>query len=523
MERAEARHDLGQRRPGRQEARRAGRSGRGHGRAGSAEGGEEKRDDPDRDDHDQDCEAAKATLPVEVSPLRCAGTPVCHRGRHPGHRSGRFRAFQRGTGVAVPRPLPVRRPEKSRGGGSIETMGTRIEVPRWVQLVGLPLLLVLAWLLASAAAHVVFLFVVAALIALLLDPLVRALQRARLPRGLSVAAVYVAFAAALGLVILVIATAVVGETRTAADRFNAYFTHARGAAGQTAADRDVDRFQLWLDKHHLKSVKVQQRGHKIVDQIRQRDVGKNTNKIVTFVEGAAISIGKTLFSVVLLFVVSIYMLLDMQRLGRGINRRFPPRPGEQPLLLSIERSLASYVRGQAALSLIIGASAGIGLWVLGAVGLLPHGQQYALLFGAWVAVTEIIPYLGPWLGAVPAVAYALVVHPLSAVWVVLLFLGIHQIEGHIVVPNVMGNALRLHPLLVIFGLLAGGEIYGLPGALIALPLLAAGRANGEFFSERVTLEPWDRGGTIPVEVELEEPRAVAPLPPPPDPPAAASR
>ena len=65
--------------------------------------------------------------------------------------------------------------------------------------------------------------------------------------------------------------------------------------------------------------------------------------------------------------------------------------------------------------------------------------------------------------------YALVVDPISALWVVLLFLAIHQIEGHIVIPKVMGNALRLHPLLVIFGLLAGGEIYGLPGVLVALP------------------------------------------------------
>ena len=68
----------------------------------------------------------------------------------------------------------------------------------------------------------------------------------------------------------------------------------------------------------------------------------------------------------------------------------------------------------------------------------------------------------------------------------------------------MGSALRLHPLLVIFGLLAGGEIYGLPGALVALPLLAAARAVWEFFAERVTLEPWREGGTPPVEVELEE-------------------
>ena len=169
----------------------------------------------------------------------------------------------------------------------------------------------------------------------------------------------------------------------------------------------------------------------------------------------------------------------------------------------MERSLASYVKGQALVSLIIGTSAGIGIWLLGVLGWLPGGEKYALLFGAWVAITELIPYIGPWLGAIPPFIYALVVHPVSAIWVGLLFLGIHQVEGHIVVPNVMGSALRLHPLLVIFGLLAGGEIYGLPGALVALPLLAAGRAMWEFFSERVELEPWGAGGVPPVEVELE--------------------
>ena len=90
----------------------------------------------------------------------------------------------------------------------------------------------LAWVLASAAAHIVFLFLVAALIALLLDPLVRALQRVQLPRGLSVALVYLTFAAALGLVILAVATAVVGQTKTAATRFNDYFTSSR-QTGQT--------------------------------------------------------------------------------------------------------------------------------------------------------------------------------------------------------------------------------------------------------------------------------------------------
>jgi predicted PurR-regulated permease PerM len=379
----------------------------------------------------------------------------------------------------------------------------RIEVPRWIQLVLLPLLLVLAWIVANAAAHVVFLFVVAALVALLLDPIVLALQRVRLPRGLSVALVYLSFAAALGLIILAVTTAVVGQTKTAATRFNDYFTNRPGTAGQTSADRDVDRLQHWLNTHRLKSVDVEKRGHNLVRQVRRRDVGHYTSRIVTFVEGAAISIGKTLFAAVLLLVVSIYMLLDMQRLGRTVDRRFPPRPGERPLLRSIEHALASYVRGQAALSLIIGTSAGVGLWILSAVGLLPNGQQYALLFGAWVAVTEIIPYLGPWLGAIPPTIYALVVHPISAVWVILLFLVIHQIEGHVVVPKVMGNALRLHPQLEIFGLATGAEVYGLPGALIALPLLAVARAIWEFFVDRIRFESWSGSQPSAVDVDVD--------------------
>ena len=98
----------------------------------------------------------------------------------------------------------------------------------------------------------------------------------------------------------------------------------------------------------------------------------------------------------------------------------------------------------------------------------------------------MIPYIGPWLSAVPPMIYALVVDPIwGAFWVAGLFVFIYQIEGHVVVPNVMANALRLHPLVVIFGLLAGGELYGLPGVLIALPTMAAGRAVWEFFSERV--------------------------------------
>jgi predicted PurR-regulated permease PerM len=415
---------------------------------------------------------------------------------------------QRERSVGGEGPVPGGRPEGGERGSTIDVVngGPRIEIPRWIQLVGLPLVLLLGWVLVTATGHVVFVFGVAAVVALLLDPLARGLQRLRLPRGLSVAVVYLSFLAALGLVIFAVATSVAGETTTAATRLNDYFTHPRAGTGQTSADRDVDRLQRWLNTHHLKTVKVQQRGHRLVRQIRRRDIGRYTHRIVSFAEGAAISIGKTLFALVLLLVISIYMLLDMPRLRARVDRRFPPRPGEPSLVLQIERSLVSYVRGQAALSLIIGTTAGVGLWIFAAVGLLPNAEQYAVLFGAWVAITEIIPYLGPWLGAIPPLAYAVVVHPLSAVWVAVLFLGIHQLEGHVVVPKVMGSALRLHPLLVIFGLAAGAEIYGLPGALFALPALAACRAIWEFFGSRLRLEPWAPDARdVPVEVELVDP------------------
>ncbi len=387
----------------------------------------------------------------------------------------------------------------------------RIEIPRWIQLVGLPLLLVLLWVVAGAARHVVFLFLVATLIALVLDPLVRVVGRARIPRGFAVALVYLSFVVATIVVIGAVGTVVVNETRTAAKRVDSYFTKPIGQTNQVAADRDVDRLQHWLDTHRLKGVKVQQRLHKLVRQIRDKNPGKYTKKVVKFVEGAAISVGKFIFDLVVVLVASIYMLLDFPRLARTIDRRFPPQPGTKPLLLRMENALVSYVKGQLLVSLIIGASGGVGIWVFGTLGLLPGGQRYALLFGAWGAVTELIPYAGPWLGSIPPLVYAVVVHPVAAIWVGLLYLVIHQVEGHIVIPNVMGGALRLHPLLVIFGLLAGGEIYGLPGVFVALPLLAAARAVWEFFSERIELQPWRDGETtVPVEVVVEEP----PLEPP---------
>src|SRR5881397_3970588 len=173
----------------------------------------------------------------------------------------------------------------------------KIEIPRWIQLAGFPVLLLFLWVVAGAVRHVVFLFLVALLIALLLSPVVTVVQRVRIPRGFAVALVYLVFALFLIAAIGALGTVLVSETKTAAKRVDSYFTDVNGQTRQVDADRDVDRLQEWLN------------AHKLVRDIRKHDVGKYTNKVVDFLEGAAISIGKLLFSLIVLIVVSVYMLL----------------------------------------------------------------------------------------------------------------------------------------------------------------------------------------------------------------------
>jgi predicted PurR-regulated permease PerM len=387
--------------------------------------------------------------------------------------------------------------------------GPTIQIPRWIQLVGLPVLLVLTFLLAETLGHVLFLFLTASVIAFMLNPLVRDLTKLKLPRGLAVAVVYTVFAATVAAILIAIGVIAFDQAQEAGERIDDYVTEER-PGGQTAAEGDIDRLQVWLDDHGLEGIQIREQLNDWVDSLGAGDISGYAQDVLEFARGAAFSFVLFMFSLILIVVISIYMLLDMQRLEQAIDSRFPPHGGP-PLTQRIESALWGYVKGQAILSTVIGASAGVGMWVLGRTGLVEGADEYALLFGLWTAFIEVIPYIGPWLSAVPPAIYALFADPpWGIVFVALLFLFIYQVEGHVVVPNVMASALRLHPLLVIFGLLAGGELYGIPGVLVALPTMAGLRAIWEFFRERVRLERWDEGPPdVPVEVELEEPPRAA--------------
>ena len=396
-----------------------------------------------------------------------------------------------------------------------------IRIPRWIQLVGLPVLLLVAFLLARTLGHVLFLFLTAAVIALTLNPLVRDVQRLRAPRGLAVLLVYTIFSTAVIGLLIALTTVVVDQTRSAADRIDEYVTE-EDSSGRTAADLDLDRLQEWLDNRGLEGIEVRQQIDEWLDSLSAGEISGYVTDALDVARGAAFSVVLLLFSIILIVVISIYMLLDMPRLERSVDSRFPPHTGP-PLTTRLEKALWGYVKGQAILSIVIGTSAGVGMWLLGTLGLVEGAENYALLFGVWTAFIEVIPYIGPWLSAVPPMIYALIVDPFpGTLAVAALFVFIYQVEGHIVVPNVMANALRLHPLLVIFGLLAGGELYGIAGVLVALPTMAMLRALWEFFAERVRLERWDEG-LEQLGVELEAAPSVGPLEEPPEPPRALGR
>jgi predicted PurR-regulated permease PerM len=206
---------------------------------------------------------------------------------------------------------------------------------------------------------------------------------------------------------------------------------------------------------------------------------------------------------VLVIVISIYMLLDAPRLSRYLRGIFPGHDPSDDLVTRAERALLAYVRGQALVSLAIGVSVGVGMEVLGLLGIFPSGSRYALVFGVWAAIMEVIPYVGPWLGAVLPAAVAATQSLTAVIAVGAVFLFIQQIEGHVIVPKLMGGAVKVHPLVVIFALLAGGELYGVPGVLLAMPLVAIGREVGLFLRERIGLESWADAATLPVAVALE--------------------
>ncbi len=359
----------------------------------------------------------------------------------------------------------------------------RAVVPRWIQLAVLPVALLAVWALANVAGQVLVLFIVAGLIAAILNPAVAFLQRRRLPRGLAVLAVYVGFFLALGGVGFLVANPISNQVQ----KFANNLPHLVDEANENLASLQEELNENGI---HLELVKQ----GKTALQTIQDKVAKSASKLASSGAGILTEAAGAVFDLVLIFVLSVYMLLYGEQIGKLARRLMPDGDGtaadDYPHL--VQRAVSRYVGGQLLFSLIMGASTGVSLWIFGTVGLFPDGSKYAIAFAVFYGVMELVPYIGPLLGAAPPVIVALFTHPISAVWLVILFIALQQLEGHVVAPQVFGHTLRINPILVIFALLLGLHVDGIIGALIALPILSVLRETVVYLSRHTTLESWDR-------------------------------
>lgn len=374
-----------------------------------------------------------------------------------------------------------------------------VVVARWVQLVMLPLAVLALYALAQAAGVVLLLFIVAAVIALILNPLVEFLQRTRVPRTAAVITVYLAFFTLLPVVGFLAA----GPVSDQATSF------ARDVPGLVEdADAGLDDVQRFFDDQGI-NVKIKGESDSALRSLQDQIV-EGSGEIVTLTGELLRLFVELSFYVILVIVLSIYMLIYAPRIGTLVRSVMPPGDGtlDDDYPTRVQRAVFGYVRGQLLFSLIMGVSAGVCLWIYGAVGIFPDGRTYAFAFGLFFGLMELVPYVGPVLGALPPVLVALVQDPLTALWVALLFVALQQLEGHVVAPNVFGRALRLNPLLVILALLLGGQIYGLIGALVALPIAAVLRETVVYLKRHLVFEPWGAGS----------PLLVGGAPPPAEPP-----
>src|SRR5207344_1650919 len=146
--------------------------------------------------------------------------------------------------VAGPEAAPSAAHDTIRG---MAGPGPTIKIPRWIQLVVLPVLLLVTFLLARTLGHVLFLFLTASVIAFTLNPLVRDLTRLKVPRAPAVFLVYTIFASLVVALLIAIGAVAFDQARNAADRVDQYVTEDSGSSGQTAAEIDIDRLQVWLD------------------------------------------------------------------------------------------------------------------------------------------------------------------------------------------------------------------------------------------------------------------------------------
>ena len=327
-----------------------------------------------------------------------------------------------------------------------------ISLTNIILLVTLPLLLILLWQLRSLIVVLMISIVLAATLA----PLVNTTQNLGVPRFLAVLLVYAGLIGTLTGLGLIVGPTVVRQIQSLIGRFPSYLEALRSlledltlrfGMGETGAPDIIDRV---LDVQGLISWGI-----------------RSSQQLVVRSYSVTRGIIGSVFSALLALLLSAYMLSGSKQLLEDIINLFP-QPWNKRLAVQIQpvaRRMGGYIQGRILVSGILGVVISVSLRFLGL-------SELALGLGVIAGFTNLIPFFGPILGAVPALIVATAQGGLTFVWVLLLFVIVQNLETYILDPLLVGNSVKVPPLYQLLAVLGGAQVLGIIGALIVPPWVA---------------------------------------------------
>lgn len=291
-------------------------------------------------------------------------------------------------------------------------------------------------------------FIIAVIISYILNPVVNLLNGRKVPRAVAVLMIYLVFFTSLWVVIMNVTPVFVKQL----GELNEHMPQLTMRA---------ESLMQGLSDHPLLPPSVQAGIQDALFKL-QHIISERITKSVE-------SIGSTINMLFIAFIIpflAFYMLKDFQLMEKAVLAIVPRSHRKHiiKVLVDIDTALGNYIRGQLLVCFIIGILAYIGYWVI--------GMPYALLLATVVAIFNIIPYLGPFFGAAPALVVAATVSFKMVLLVAVINLIVQILEGNFISPQVVGRTLHMHPLLIIFALLVGGEAAGIVGLILAVPVFA---------------------------------------------------
>lgn len=294
-------------------------------------------------------------------------------------------------------------------------------------------------------------FLLAVIAAYILNPLVDFFEKRGIPRAIGILLIYAVFFSLFLAIGLSSIPVLILELQVLAEGIPEYIRHVR-------------QFILNIQDEYQR-INIPDGVRDVLDQ----NITELQNWLMNLLELVSHRIVALFSHTFMIFVIPIlvyYILRDMEILKRAVLQVFPARYRKWVVAMSSEmdRTMGAYFRGMLLTCFLVAAMTYTGLLIV--------GMEFALLLGLISGITNIIPYFGPFIGAVPAVLIALLSSPLLALKVIAVVVIVQQIESQLVTPQVIGRSIGLHPLTVIFALILGGTLFGVGGLIFAVPLTA---------------------------------------------------